>query len=50
MCKKDVVKCEGVIVLCLYVTVLTVGLLYSFYSVSFVNSYFEFVLKCLECE
>ncbi len=50
MCKKDVAKREGVIVLCLYVTALAVGLLYSFYSVYTVNSYFKFVIKCMGCE
>ena len=35
---------------CLILFVFVIAVLYSHYSLKFVNSYFDFVIKCLECE
>jgi len=35
---------------CLILFVFVIAILYSHYSLKFVNSYFDFIVKCLECE
>jgi len=43
-------KHEGLLTFYLGFIVLLIGITYSFYSIYFVNRYFNFVIKCLGCE
>ena len=43
-------KHGGLLTFYLGFSALLFGILYSFYSIGFVNRYFNFVIKCLGCE